>query len=144
MARLTESTTINASRETIWHLLTTPGYIVQWFVGLDAVNATADYPAVGSRIEGGIKVLGIELESRQTVTTMTPGEAIEYRLEGVVSGTQNWRVEEVGGGYQVTVDMEYSLTGGVLGRVAEPAVHQINVQNGRQSLVNLKGMAEAL
>jgi carbon monoxide dehydrogenase subunit G len=142
MAHLSESITVNASRETIWSLLTTPAKILQWFVGLDTVNASADYPAVGSYIEGAYKVMGIELKAKQTVTAMTPGEAIHYQLEGIVSGAQHWDVTPAGDGLQITVTMDYTMSGGVLGRVAEPAVHQVNLANAKKSLENIKQLAE--
>lgn len=142
MAHLSESIMVNASSETIWSLLTTPGKILEWFVGLDTVNASADYPAVGSHVEGAYKVMGIELKATQTVTAMTPGTAIHYQLEGIVSGTQNWTVTPAGGGHQVTVEMNYNMSGGVLGRLAEPAVHQVNLTNAKKSLENIKQLAE--
>lgn len=142
MAHLSESIVVNASRETIWSLLTTPAKILEWFVGLDTVNASSNYPAVGSHVEGAYKVMGIELKAKQTVTAMVPGQAIHYQLEGIVSGTQKWDVASAGGGFQVTVTMDYTMSGGVLGRVAEPAVHQVNLANAKKSLENIKQLAE--
>ncbi|PJF36654.1 MAG: hypothetical protein CUN49_04295 [Candidatus Thermofonsia Clade 1 bacterium] len=142
MQHLSESITINASPEAIWKLLTTPDLILQWFAGIDSVQASPDYPAVGSQISGSYKVLGVELRATQTVQEIQPNSAIHYTLEGLVTGTQRWQLSETNDGVRLSVSMDYNLSGGVLGKLAEPAVHQVNLNNAKQSLANIKAMAE--
>ncbi|MCE7948842.1 MAG: hypothetical protein DYG88_15580 [Chloroflexi bacterium CFX4] len=142
MQHISESVSINATPAAVWSLLTTPDSILKWFVGIDTLEATPDYPAVGSKIAGNYKVLGIELKATQTVTASEAGSTIHYALEGVVNGTQNWSIAGAGNAVTLTMTMDYSMSGGVLGKLAEPAVHQMNLNNAKQSLAKLKALAE--
>lgn len=143
MAHLKETIIIQSSREKIWSLLTTPDSILKWFVGLDTLSATPNYPAVGSSLAGAYKVLAVELKSTQTVTAANPGHEIHYSMEGIVNGTQDWVITETAGGLQLEMTMNYNMGLGILGKVAEPAVHQMNITNAQKSLQNVKAMAEA-
>ncbi|GAB4544924.1 MAG: hypothetical protein OHK0023_02430 [Anaerolineae bacterium] len=142
MPQLSESIVIHADRAKIWQLLTTPSDILRWFAGLDSLDAAPNYPAVGSTITGAYKVMGIELKATQTVIAATEGESLRYTLEGVVNGTQNWSLNATDNGVELTMAMDYSMSGGVLGKLAEPAVHSVNVTNAKKSLESLKMLAE--
>ncbi|MFQ3535172.1 MAG: SRPBCC family protein [Aggregatilineales bacterium] len=143
MQHISESITINAAPAAVWALLTTPDLILKWFAGIDSIEASPDFPAVGSTISGSYKVMGIELKATQTVQAMQPNSSIHYTLEGVVNGTQHWAIAETGGAVTLSMTMDYSMSGGVLGKLAEPAVHQVNLSNAKQSLANIKAMAES-
>ncbi|MFN7209925.1 MAG: SRPBCC family protein [Aggregatilineales bacterium] len=142
MQHISESISINAAPEAVWRLLTTPDQILRWFAGIDSVEASADFPAVGSTISGAYSVLGIQLKATQTVQAMQPNQSIAYALEGVVNGSQRWEIVPTGDGVTLSLSMDYSMSGGVLGKLAEPAVHQVNLNNAKQSLANIKGLAE--
>lgn len=142
MQHISESISINAAPEAVWTLLTTPDLILKWFAGIDSVQASPDFPGVGSTIAGSYKVLGIELKATQTVQALQPNSSIHYTLEGVVNGSQRWEIVPTGSGVTLNMSMDYSMSGGVLGKLAEPAVHQVNVNNAKQSLANIKAMAE--
>jgi hypothetical protein len=142
MPNVKEGILISADRDTLWSLLTTPGSILQWYEGLETLEATPDYPAVGSVMRWTYKVGGIEFKGTHTVLSITPGAAISYKLEGLIMGTENWRVSETRGGLQLDVENTYTMSGGVLGKLAEPVVHQMNLSNAKKSLAKLKQMAE--
>jgi hypothetical protein len=67
---------------------------------------------------------------------------IRYQLDGLITGTQDWRITETPSGLQLNADVTYTMSGGILGKLAEPMVHQMNVSNGKKSLSNLKQLAE--
>ncbi|MCS6871596.1 MAG: SRPBCC family protein [Anaerolineae bacterium] len=142
MQHISESISIHATPAAVWSLLTTPDHILKWFVGIESVQASPDYPAVGSTISGSYKVMGIELKAVQTVQVSEPNSRIHYTLEGIVTGTQRWEIAQSGDGVTLSMTMDYSMSGGVLGKLAEPAVHQVNLNNAKQSLANIKAMAE--
>lgn len=142
MPQLTERIVINADRDTIWSLLTDPGKIAEWYEGIDSMEGAAGYPAAGGALKWTYKAAGIEFKGSHTIQKIVRGQEIDYRLDGLITGTQNWKLNDAGGGMEVEVDTDYSMSGGVLGKLAEPVVHQMNVSNGRKSLQNLKRMAE--
>ena len=142
MPNVKEGILISADRDTLWSLLTTPDSILQWYEGLETLEATPDYPAVGSVMRWTYKVSGIEFKGTHTVLSITPGTAIGYQLEGLIMGNETWRVSGAQGALQLDVENTYTMSGGVLGKLAEPVVHQMNLGNAKKSLATLKKMAE--
>jgi uncharacterized protein YndB with AHSA1/START domain len=142
MAHANDSIVINTDPETLWSLLTVPDQILQWTEGVDTINATADYPNKGSSFAWTYKVAGLNLKGTYRVTEVTPGEKIHYTIEGFVNGTQDWDLSQSGKAIKVDVVTDYEMSGGVLGKIAEPVVHQTNAGNLKKSLANLKKMAE--
>jgi uncharacterized membrane protein len=138
-----DSVQIRTDRQTLWSHLTTVNSILQWYEGLDSLEATSDYPSPGSSLKWTYKVAGIEFKGTQTVLAVTPGEVIRYQLDGLITGTQDWQITETPSGLQLEVDVTYLMSGGILGKLAEPVVHQMNVNNGKKSLSKLKQLAEA-
>lgn len=142
MANLKDSVQINVSVDKVWPLLTTPAAIRTWLEGIEVRTSTPDYPNVGSSFEWAYVVAGLSLKGTMTVTDMTPGQSIHYQVSGLISGTQNWDVSQSGNGVRVDVDNDYTLSAGVLGKVADPLVQQSNAATLKKSLANLKRQAE--
>ncbi len=142
MPNVKEGILIGADRDTLWSLLTTPDSILQWYEGLDSLEATPDYPAIGSVMRWTYKVGGLEFKGTHTVRSITPGAVIGYQLDGLITGMETWRVSETQGGLRLDVENTYTMSGGVLGKLAEPVVHQMNLGNAKKSLATLKKMAE--
>jgi carbon monoxide dehydrogenase subunit G len=142
MPRAYEKIVINADRDTVWRLLTTPADIPKWYAGIDGLTASDQYPAVGSSFDWRTRLAVIDLKGKNTVIESSPGELIRYRLSGMLEGTWTWRISEVAGRLLVESDADYHLTGGLAARMVEPAVHQINVANAKKSLESLKQLAE--
>jgi uncharacterized protein YndB with AHSA1/START domain len=142
MPRAFDRITIQADRDKIWALLTTPADIPRWYAAVDAVTASEDFPATGSSFEWRATLAVIELSGKSEVADVQSGSLIRYTLSGMLSGTWTWTLREVPAGLQVEYDANYHLTGGVVTRLLEPAVHQINIANARKSLEALKHLAE--
>ena len=143
MASLKDGIVINTTSEKLWPFLTTPDLIRKWLEGIEFVSTKGNYPEVGSSFEWAYKVAGLALKGTNTVAELVPGQAIHYKVQGLLTGTQNWDISQAGGGVRVDVDNEYELGGGVLGKVAEPLVHQSNAATLKKSLANLKQQAES-
>jgi carbon monoxide dehydrogenase subunit G len=141
MARIHESVEIDASADAVKRLLTTPSEILKWYEGIASLTPSANYPAVGSTVEGAMKVLAVEIKAKQTVLDNSP-TLLRYQLDGMASGTQSWSLSAAGSKTRLELDTEFQLIGGVLGKLAEPAVLNMLGSNARKSLENLKKLAE--
>jgi carbon monoxide dehydrogenase subunit G len=141
MARIQESIEINASADTVKRLLTAPAEIVKWYEGIASVNPSGNYPEVGSIIDGAMKVMGMEIKAKQTVLENTP-TMLSYKLEGMASGTQTWKISDNGGRVKLETTTDFELIGGAIGKLAAPAVVGVLGSNARKSLENIKKMAE--
>ncbi len=143
MAHIHESVDINASAEKVKRLLVTPSEITKWFEGVDSVTPSSTYPAVGSVIDGAMKVLAIEIKAKQTVLENTPN-LLRYQVDGMASGTQTWQITDLGGGkVRLETETDFELIGGAIGKLAAPAVVQVLGSNARKSLENIKKLAES-
>lgn len=142
MPTVTDSVEMKTDRDTLWNILTDKDKILQWFEGLDTCEPTADYPKVGSKINGNYKVAGISFGVTSTVTKAIPGQEIHYSMDGLITGTQDWVISETNTGLRLDFRSDYKMSGGVLGKVAEPAVQQMNVANSRKSMAKIKQLAE--
>jgi carbon monoxide dehydrogenase subunit G len=141
MARIQESIDINASADTVKSLLTAPAQITKWYEGVDSVSPSGNYPDAGSTIDGAMKVMGIEIKAKQTVLENTP-TLLRYQLEGMASGTQTWKITDLGGRINLEITTDFELIGGAIGKLAAPAVVGVLGGNARKSLENIKKMAE--
>lgn len=137
------SVMIHADKETIWSLLTTPNGFLEWFVGLDTCKATPNFPAVGESLAWTYKLLAAELKGTNTLVEVKPNEVLRYKLEGLMNGTMDYVLADTPDGVKLEFSTNYTMSGGVFGRLAEPVAHQTNVENAKKSLMNLKRMSEA-
>lgn len=142
MPTIHEAARINASVEQVWRHLTTEADILRWFEGLDTLQLSTDYPAIGATQTWTYKVMGMELKGTNTVVTSEPGARLAYTMDGLLSGTWNFVLAAADSGVQLDVTLDYTIAGGVLGKLAEPVVQQMNAANARKSIENLKRMAE--
>jgi hypothetical protein len=143
MPRVADHIDICAERSRLWSLLITPCSIEQWFEGMDSIKASPAYPMDGSTLHWAYRVAGVEMRGRMIVTAIAAGDFIYYESDGLVVGSQRYDISDIPGGLQVDVVSEYSIKGGVFGKVAEPLVHTMIRINLRKSMMNLKSMAEA-
>jgi uncharacterized protein YndB with AHSA1/START domain len=143
MRNFKASILIHASKDDIWALLTTPDRFLSWFVGLDTCQASPNFPQVGGSLAWTYKLLAAELHGTNTLTEVKPGEVLRYRLAGLMNGTMDYVLSETPDGVRVEFSTSYTMSGGVLGKFAEPIAHQTNVENAKKSLVNLKRLSEA-
>ncbi len=137
------SVMIHADKETIWSLLTTPNRFLEWFVGLDTCKATPNFPAVGESLAWTYKLLAAELKGLNPLVEVRPNEGLRYKLEGLMNGTMDYVLADTPDGVKLEFSTNYTMSGGVFGRLAEPVAHQTNVENAQKSLMNLKRMSEA-
>lgn len=137
------SVIMHASKDKIWSLLTTPDRFLDWFVGLDTCQATPDFPSVGASLAWTYKVLAAEMHGTNTLTEVKPGVVLRYKLDGLMKGTMDYLLAETSDGVRVEFSSNYSMSGGVLGKFAEPIAHQTNIENAKKSLMNLKRLSEA-
>jgi carbon monoxide dehydrogenase subunit G len=137
------SVMIHADKEKIWSLLTTPDRFLEWFVGLDTCRATPNFPGVGESLAWSYKLLAADLKGTNTLVEVKPNEVLRYKLEGLMNGTMDYVLVDTPDGVKLEFSTNYTMSGGVLGKFAEPVAHQTNVENAKKSLMNLKRMSEA-
>lgn len=143
MPQIHESITVNASRETVDRVLVDPGYIQEWFEGLHSLSVSNDYPNPGSTQEWAYKTMGIEFKGTNTMQEYVPLSHARMGVDGLITGVQEIRQSGSDGNVTVEIIFDYEMSGGVLGKLAQPVVHSTNVNNIKASLKKIKQLAES-
>lgn len=144
MATIQESISVNASRAAVDHVLTNPEYIQQWFEGLDTLEVTPDFPNAGSQQMWSYKVMGVEFKGTNTMQEYVPQSHATLTIDGLITGTQTIRQSGQDGNVTVEIHFDYEMSGGMLGKLAQPVVHGVNVNNIKGSLQKIKQLSESI
>jgi carbon monoxide dehydrogenase subunit G len=116
-----------------------------WFVGIAEIQATPDYPEVGSQLEVTYKTSGLTLKATGTIQELQPNKKYVARYTGMATGDQTWTYESLGNQTRVTLHFDYKIIGGGIGKVLDMlVVERQNKKNAEESLANLKRLVEAL
>jgi len=79
----------------------------------------------------------------ETVLDYQPGKLQLLQMEGMLSGRARWELTPEGDGTRLTTTFDYSLPGGVLGRVADALmVRRMNGKTLEEALNNFKALVE--
>jgi uncharacterized membrane protein len=144
MAKVIRSVVIDASLEDVLAITEDPNRMVEWYVGVDDVRPDETFPEVGGTAEFVYKAAGITFSLQQTATIYDRGKHSEYELKGMISGTLVETLDQEGDSTRYTLDFDYQMPGGGVGKVVDKlVVERMNSQQLEQSLQNLKALAEA-
>jgi uncharacterized membrane protein len=143
MRQVHESIMVNASNDIVADILVSPEYVRQWFEGLDTLEVSSDHPNPGAVHTWTYKVMGVEFKGKNTVLEYIPGVKMKLQMDGLIVGMQEVRQSGEDGNVMVELSFDYEMSGGVLGKLAEPIVHQMNVSNIKKSLEKIKKLAES-
>jgi hypothetical protein len=85
---------------------------------------------------------GMRLEGHTETTEFIHNQRTVTRNEGGIPSTFVWTYKPEDGGTRVTVNVDYTIPGAALGKLAEPVVHKMNEREGETLLANLKTRME--
>ena len=111
-----------ASIEQLWELMSDPDRLPEWNGAFDRVeNVTGPLDEVGTTYTQVMRVAGIELKGDWEVTEVDPPRSRRFRGTppgcAVCIGSETF--EEVEGGTEYTVEMDYTLRGGPVGKAID-------------------------
>jgi hypothetical protein len=87
MARITVSTTIDASPDEVWAAVEDVGSHIEWMADAEAIRFTSDrISGVGTTFECDTKVGPLRLTDLMEITEWEPGRAMGVRHVGLVTG----------------------------------------------------------
>lgn len=143
MATIERSIVINASYEDIDKYAIDATTWPSWFEGVDSVEVASGFPEAGGTVAAQYKTSGITFELTMTSREIVHGSHLIIDMEGMISGTQEWRYMAEGNGTRLEVQFDYKMKGGGLGAVADKlVVERMNASNLEKSLSNLKNLVE--
>ena len=143
MAKVERSIVINASPEVLDAITSDGTRLTEWYVGIEKAEPDGTYPEPGGKIVNTYKAAGVSFEITQTVLERVEGKSAKNKMEGMITGVNEWIYEPEGDGIRVTTKFDYEMAGGALGKIADKLViEKMNAENLEKSLENLKKLAE--
>ena len=145
MPRGEASVTINAPIEKVFDVVVDPERGSQWASGVsDVINIQGNPGEIGSSSTLIYHVLGIKTTNTFTVSKVEKPRTILYEISGTFPGTFQFTLEPQGQATKVTARLDYSVPGGILGRIASQVLlERMNQKNLESTAEKLKLLCEA-
>ena len=140
MSEIRKTATFDAPVEKVFELIENPDNIPKYIPNVERV---ADVKRTDGRIGDTFrviyKVLGISFDEKFTVTGYEPKRKLVSKFDGGMKGTFSWTFEPQGAQTECSMDIEYQVGGGILGKAADALVlERINEKNMDESLENIR------
>jgi hypothetical protein len=143
MAKVERSILIKTTGEALDAITADGTRLTEWYVGIEKAEPDATYPDPGGKMVNTYKAAGATFEITQTVLERVEGKSAKYKMEGMITGVNEWTYVPEGDGVRVTASFDYEMAGGALGKIADKlVVEKMNAENLEKSLENLKKLAE--
>ena len=143
MAIVQRSVQINASPQETMALLSDASRWPEWYPGMTELDVVAPFPEEGGKVTFKVKSAGMSMPMTETVLDYQPGKLQLLEMEGMVSGRARWEVTPEGDGTRLTTTFDYTLSGGVFGRIADALiVKRMNGKSLEEGLQNFKALVE--
>jgi len=134
---------INASPEATMVLLSDASRWPDWYPGMTKIDITAPFPEAGGKVAFKVKSAGMSMPITETVLDYQPGKLQLLQMDGMLSGRARWELTPEGEGTRLTTTFDYTLPGGVLGKIADALiVRRLNAKSLEDALNNFKALVE--
>ena len=134
---------INASPEATMALLRDASRWPDWYPGMTRIDITAPFPETGGKVAFKVKSAGMSMPITETVLDYQPGKLQLLQMEGMLSGRARWELTREGEGTRLTTTFDYTLPGGLLGKIADVLmVRRLNAKSLQDALRNFKALVE--
>ena len=144
MAVVKRKIQINESPSAVMDLLSDATLWPRWYPGMTSIDITAPFPEVGGKVIFKVKSAGLTMPISETVVDYQPGKLHLLEMDGMLRGQARWEVTSEGTATLLTTTFDYSLPGGVIGKMADAVlVKRLNANSLEQGLQNFKGLVEA-
>lgn len=144
MAKVEKSIIIHADPESINRFALDPHTYPQWFEGVESVESDGVYPEVGGKVNLQYKSLGVTFTLVMTSREFQRGSTLTNEMDGMITGVQAWKLVPEGNGTRVSVNFNYDVPGGGLGKILDKLMlERVNAENLEKSLENLKRVVES-
>jgi len=142
MAHIKKSILIHAPVEKVFAFARDPNHWASFWVGLSEPEEVSGTGEVGTVVKHSYLMAGMRfpVTSRVLEDHIGPeGGQWKGKIEGPLAGEQTWTYRPKNGGTEVTADIEYTVPGSALGRIADRLViERIQERSLEQTLENLK------
>ena len=143
MAIVQRNVHVNASPEATMALLTDASRWPDWYPGMTDIDITAPFPEAGGEVAFKVKSAGMSMPITETVLDYQPAKLQLLQMDGMLSGRARWELTSEGQGTRLTTTFDYTLPGGVFGKIADALlVSRLNAKSLQEGLHNFKALVE--
>jgi hypothetical protein len=143
MAIVQRSIHISASPQVTMTLLSDASRWPSWYPGMTSIEITAPFPEKGGQVAFKVKSAGLAMPVTETVVEFQPASLHLLEMDGMLRGRARWEVTSEDAETRLTTTFDYSLPGGVIGKVADAVmVKHLNAKSLEQGLQNFKSLVE--
>lgn len=143
MAIVQRSIDIEASPAATMQLLADASRWPSWYPGMTSIDVTSPFPEKDGQVTFGVRSLGLTLRVTETVLDFDPERLHVFDMTGMLRGRARWELSPEGAGTLLTTTFDYSLPGGVVGKLADAVlVKRQNATSLEQGLQNFKRLVE--
>lgn len=140
MSEIHKTVTFDAPVEKVFELVDNPENIPKYIPNVERV---ADVKRTDGRIGDTFrviyKVLGITFDEKFTVTGYERMRKVVSNFEGGMKGSFTWTFERQGAQTECSMDVEYQVAGGILGKAADALLlERTNEKNMDESLEKMR------
>src|SRR6516164_5088667 len=115
----------------------------EWYPGMTELTVAAPFPEKEGKVAFKVKSAGVSIPVTESVIDYQPGRLQLFQMEGMLSGQARWELTPEGNGTRLTTTFDYTLSGGVFGRIADSLiVKRLNAKSLEQGLNNFKALVE--
>ncbi len=148
MTRLTDTIFIKAPVDKVAEFASDPHQWATWFAGLAEAEKIEGDNGPGTVVEHAYLLAGMRFPVTTRVQERSGGAGETYHwkasIEGPLSGWQQWDYVPKEGGTEVRAEIDYSVPGSLLGKVADRLFVEKNQERAlRHTLENLKQLTES-
>ncbi len=145
MAEIHKSTTVAAPVDKVFEIVDDPANFPKYVPNVqDVVDVHRSPGRIGDSFRVIYKVLGVTFDEKFTVTDHERHNRIKSTFSGGMTGTFAWTFEPQGEGSKISIDIDYQLAGGPLGKAVDSLMLQrVNEKTIEDTLQNLARVATA-
>lgn len=143
MAKIEKSILIHAPVEKVFAFMAEPKNLPEIWPSLVEVSNVQPLPNGGYSYDWTYKMAGMRFQGQAEWVEFVKNERIVDKNESGIPSTFVWTYQPEDGGTRVTVNVDYTVPGAALGKIAEPVIHKMNEQEASTLLTNLKALMEA-
>jgi uncharacterized protein YndB with AHSA1/START domain len=144
MAEIHKSVVIDAPVETVFDLIDDPSAIATYTPNVERVeDVEQSEQRLGDTFRVIYKAAGVTFKEQFTVTEYERPTRLASRFEGGMNGTFAYQVTPQAEQTTLSVDVQYELPGGLLGKAADALLlERTNEKTIEKQLDNLRELAE--
>jgi ribosome-associated toxin RatA of RatAB toxin-antitoxin module len=143
MAQIHKTVTIDAPAEKVFDIVDDPDNYPKYVPNVSqVVDVRRSDKRIGDSFRVIYKVLGTTFDEKFKTTEFQRPTRISSAFEGGMTGTFRWAFEPLGAKTKVTVDIEYRVAGGAIGKAVDSLVlERTNEKSIEGMLENLRRLA---